>query len=152
MVSRCRSEVLLSGYGRVDLPEIVSKFEPKTWPVEFHTDEHVLAARPVPATGHVRVQEGHVQRVDRSQYFMEIPTDSLGILLYYFHPIVRVHDEDHRRVQDARRMWGLPMAHHADRRRNHGIGVSYDREFYSHVGQLLGGRDPLLYRRLRVHG
>ena len=31
-VSRGRREVLLSGYGRVYLSEIVSEFGPKTWP------------------------------------------------------------------------------------------------------------------------
>ena len=31
-VSRGRSEVLLSGYGRVDLSAVVSEFGPKTWP------------------------------------------------------------------------------------------------------------------------
>ena len=33
-----------------------------------------------------------------------------------------------------------------------GIGVGDDREFYSNIGQLLGGRDPLLDGGFRVHG
>mgnify|MGYP001327540356 CR=1 FL=1 len=55
------------------------------------TDKNVLAARPVPATGHVRVQEGHVQGIDGPQHFMKIPPNSLGILLDDLDPIVRVH-------------------------------------------------------------